>query len=177
VKRDELPREPGHRGHPGAEKIKRLEELVLVARAAREAGKTLVFTNGCFDLLHLGHRHLLDGASQKGDLLIVGVNGDASVRRLKGRGRPKISQEERMLMLAGLEVVDYVICFGEDTPILLLEALRPDILVKGEEYKNGVVVGREVVEGYGGQVAFVSHIPGISTSAILGESASVQPRG
>ena len=169
VSREELLHELRYHGHPGVEKIKKLEELGPLVRSAREAGKTVVFTNGCFDLLHVGHHHLLHGASEMGDLLVVAVNSDASVRRLKGPTRPRISQEERMLMLSGLEVVDFVVCFEEDTPIPLLEALRPDVLVKGEEYKNGVVVGREVVEGYGGQVTFVAHIPGISTSTILGE--------
>jgi D-beta-D-heptose 7-phosphate kinase/D-beta-D-heptose 1-phosphate adenosyltransferase len=95
------------------------------------------------------------------------VNSDASVRRLKGPGRPRILQEDRMVMLAGLEVVDYVVCFDDDTPTALLEALRPQILVKGAAYRDGVVVGREVVEGYGGRIAFVPELQGFSTSALL----------
>ena len=140
-------------------------------RAARGAGKQVVFTNGCFDLLHPGHHHLLHGAAAEGDILIVAVNGDASIRRLKGPGRPVIPEEERLLQLAALEVVDYVIAFEEDTPIPLIEALRPEVLVKGEEYRDGVVVGREIVEGYGGRIAFVSQVPGFSTTAILAKRA------
>ena len=95
------------------------------------------------------------------------MNSDASIRRIKGPGRPVIPEEERLLQLAALEVVDYVIAFEDDTPIPLLEALRPDVLVKGDEYREGVVVGREIVEGNGGRIAFVSQMPGFSTTSIL----------
>ncbi len=169
VSRDEILRDLRFEGHPGAGKLKKLDDLVPIVRAAREAGKTVVFTNGCFDLLHFGHQHLLAGAAREGDILIVAVNSDSSIRRLKGPGRPRTGEEMRMLMIAALEAVDYVISFEEETPIPLLEALRPDVLVKGEEYRQGVVVGRELVEGWGGRVAFVSQIPGISTTTLLRE--------
>lgn len=136
-------------------------------RAAQRRGEKVVFTNGCFDLLHFGHHHLLHHSRRLGDCLIVAVNSDASIRRLKGPGRPINDEGERMLMLSGLESVDYVVLFEEDTPMGLLDLLRPDILVKGGEYQEGVVVGREFVESYGGKVALVEQIPGISTSAIL----------
>jgi D-beta-D-heptose 7-phosphate kinase/D-beta-D-heptose 1-phosphate adenosyltransferase len=177
ISREELLQELKHEGHPVVSKIKRLEDLVPIARAAKEAGRVVVFTNGCFDLLHLGHHELLNGARREGDLLIVAVNSDASVRRLKGPGRPRINQENRVLMLAGLEAVDYVVVFDEDTPDHLLAALRPDVLVKGSEYRSGVVVGREIVEGYGGRVAFVEQVPGISTTAILQGQAERGERG
>jgi D-beta-D-heptose 7-phosphate kinase/D-beta-D-heptose 1-phosphate adenosyltransferase len=127
----------------------------------------VVFTNGCFDLLHFGHHHLLNQARKLGGCLVVAVNSDASIRRLKGPDRPINSQEERMLMLSGLEAVDCVILFDEDTPLALLEALRPEVLVKGGEYRGGGVVGRELVESYGGRVELVEQVPGISTTAIL----------
>jgi D-beta-D-heptose 7-phosphate kinase/D-beta-D-heptose 1-phosphate adenosyltransferase len=167
LSREEILQEIRFEGHPGAEKIKKLDDLVPLARAARAAGKTVVLTNGCFDLLHFGHLHLLQGAAMEGDVLIVAVNSDASIRRLKGPGRPAIPEEDRLLSIAGLEAVDFVVAFEDDTPIPTIEALEPQVLVKGEEYQNGIVVGREVVEGYGGRVAFVSQIPGISTTALL----------
>ena len=167
VSRTEILQELRYGGHPGAAKIKKREELLPAVEAARQAGKSIVFTNGCFDLLHFGHQHLLNGAAQEGDLLIVAVNNDASIRRLKGPDRPQTEEEVRLLMIAALEAVDYVTSFEEDTPIPLLETLRPDVLVKGEEYRTGTVVGREVVEGYGGRIAFVSQVPGISTTSLL----------
>jgi D-beta-D-heptose 7-phosphate kinase/D-beta-D-heptose 1-phosphate adenosyltransferase len=173
ISRDELLQELKYRGHPVVSKIKTLDELREIVQAASAAGKTVVFTNGCFDLLHLGHHHLLGGAKREGDLLIVAVNSDASIRSLKGPGRPQMREEHRVMMLAALEFVDHVIVFDEDTPNRLLEALRPHVLVKGSEYQQGVVVGREIVEGYGGRVAFVEQIPGISTTALLGGQAQL----
>ncbi|MBI4601542.1 MAG: bifunctional heptose 7-phosphate kinase/heptose 1-phosphate adenyltransferase [Planctomycetes bacterium] len=167
VTREEVVQEILYQGHLGVGKLKTREELVPIVEEARRTGRKVVFTNGCFDLLHFGHLHLLAGAAREGDILVVAVNADASVRRLKGPGRPRIPQEMRMLTIAALEAVDYVVSFEEDTPIPLLEALRPDVLVKGEEYRSGVVVGRGLVEGYGGRVAFVSQIPGISTTALI----------
>jgi len=167
VSRAEILQELRYEGHPGATKIKKREELLLSVEAARQMGKSIVFTNGCFDMLHYGHQHLLDGAAQEGDVLIVAVNSDASIRRLKGPERPQTEEEVRLRMIAALEAVDYVLSFEDDTPMPLLEALRPDVLVKGEEYRTGIVVGRELVESYGGRVAFVSQVPGISTSALL----------
>jgi len=167
VKREEIEQELRHAGHPGVGKIKSRAELVPIVAAARREGKKVVLTNGCFDLLHFGHQHLIAGAAREGDLLIVAVNTDDSIRRLKGPDRPRTPQELRMLMIAALEAADYVVAFDEDTPIPLLEAIRPDVLVKGEEYRTGVVVGRELVESYGGRVAFVSQIPGISTTSLL----------
>lgn len=173
VSRSEIEQELTHRGLPVAGKLKTAEELEPLLRDARESGRTVVFTNGCFDLLHLGHHHLLEAARAEGDLLVVAVNSDASIRRLKGPSRPRIPESDRVRMIAGLECVDYVTVFDDDTPIPLLERLRPGVLVKGAEYRGGGVVGHDLVEGYGGRIALVEQIPGISTTALLGEA----PRG
>ena len=169
LSREEILEEARFQGNPAVGKIKKLDELVTAVASARADGKRVAFTNGCFDLLHRGHHHLLQGASDEGDVLVVAINSDASVRRLKGHGRPKVPLEDRLIMLADLQVVNFVIAFDEDTPVPLLEALRPDVLIKGEEYRDGVVVGREVIEKHGGRVAFVSQLPGFSTTRLLQE--------
>lgn len=128
---------------------------------------TLVFTNGCFDLLHEGHRALLSRAAELGDRLLVALNTDASVRRLKGPGRPARPEAERARALLALDEVDAVTSFDEDTPLALIEALRPDVLVKGADYALEEIVGREVVEAAGGRVERVPLVPGVSTSALL----------
>ncbi len=130
-------------------------------------GKRVVFTNGCFDLLHVGHIQYLQAARRLGDCLIVGLNSDASVRRLKGKRRPLISEEERAHILAALDCVDYVTVFNESTPMKLIRTLRPDILVKGGDYRKSEVVGAEFVESYGGRVALVPVVQGKSTSEIV----------
>lgn len=130
-------------------------------------GKRVVFTNGCFDLLHRGHVEYLQQARMLGDLLVVGVNSDQSVRRLKGPGRPLMPEEDRSHILAALEAVDYVCIFEEDTPLKLIEALLPDLLVKGSDYRLQEVVGREVVEKHGGRVATIPVVPNRSTSGII----------
>jgi len=160
------------RGFEHAKKIRLVGELEPVLRESRSAGQKVVFTNGCFDLVHPGHRHLLEGAAREGDILVVAVNSDESVRRLKGPGRPRLPLEDRLVRIAALECVDHVIPFEEDTPLRILEALRPDVLVKGEEYRSGVVVGRELVEGYGGRVALLPMLPRFSTTGLLGDSAT-----
>ncbi len=141
----------------------------LAARAAswRIAGKRIVFTNGCYDLLHAGHLSLLHGAARLGDVLVLAINSDASVRRLKGPERPLVPQVERAALLAALACVDAVTVFDEDTPLAVIEAVRPDVLVKGADYNADQVVGREVVEAYGGRVALVPLLPQKSTSALV----------
>jgi D-beta-D-heptose 7-phosphate kinase/D-beta-D-heptose 1-phosphate adenosyltransferase len=124
----------------------------------------VVFTNGCFDLLHVGHVRYLEAARRKGDVLVVGVNGDATVGELKGAGRPILPLDERMRILAALAAVDYVVAFDEPTPHGLLRELRPDVLVKGGDYGIEGVVGREVVWEYGGEVCVVPATEGLSTS-------------
>ncbi|HEY5976003.1 MAG TPA: D-glycero-beta-D-manno-heptose 1-phosphate adenylyltransferase, partial [Geobacteraceae bacterium] len=156
------------RGHRDSDtKIKHLDALAAVVAAEQARGKRVVFTNGCFDLIHVGHVKYLQKARAFGDLLILGLNSDASIRRLKGEKRPLIDQEERAHILAALDCIDYVVIFDEDTPLALIEALRPQVLVKGGDYTLDGVVGREVVESYGGRVELVPFVDGRSTSTII----------
>ncbi|MDB5226290.1 MAG: rfaE bifunctional protein [Bacteroidota bacterium] len=129
--------------------------------------KKIVFTNGCFDLLHEGHLHLLREAKKLGDILIVAVNDDASVKRLKGEKRPVENLETRMKKLSQLNVVDAVISFDEDTPLELIQKIEPDILVKGNDYKEEDVVGGELVKKCGGKVVLIPLLDGFSTTASL----------
>jgi len=142
-------------------------ELQKIVSRARAQGKRVVFTNGCFDILHVGHIKLLQKARALGDLLVVGINDDASVRALKGDRRPLIGQEERAHVLAALDSVDFVAFFSEETPMALIEALRPDVLVKGGDYAIHEVVGRSFVESYGGHVELVPIVEGFSTSDLV----------
>ncbi len=127
----------------------------------------VVFTNGCFDIIHAGHVGYLEQARQLGDRLIVAVNSDNSVRKLKGDGRPINPEDRRMAVLAGLGAVDWVVCFDDDTPEELLRILQPDILVKGGDYEKETVVGWEIVEGYGGEVQVLDFLDNVSTTAIV----------
>lgn len=148
-------------------KIVDVAEMEQILVHNRVQGKRIVFTNGCFDILHAGHIAYLEAARRLGDVLVVGVNDDASVRRLKGKQRPLLSVEERTQVLAGLECIDYLMVFGEDTPHRLIETLRPDVLAKGDDYRLDEVVGREVVEKYGGRVELLPVTPGVSTTRIV----------
>lgn len=148
--------------------VKLLTRTGLLQRFGRPRAQRVVFTNGCFDVLHRGHVTYLDAARRLGDLLVVGVNTDASVRRLaKGPGRPVTPEADRALMVAALESVDAVTLFDEDTPLELIAALVPDVLVKGGDYVPHQVVGRDVVEGAGGRVVILPFVPGYSTTGIL----------
>jgi D-beta-D-heptose 7-phosphate kinase/D-beta-D-heptose 1-phosphate adenosyltransferase len=131
------------------------------------AGRTIVFTNGCFDIIHRGHITLLDASRALGDCLVVGINSDDSVRRLKGEGRPVNGQEDRVHVLLGLRSVDYVTVFEEDTPIETIEALEPDVLVKGAEYGSGEIVGEDFVLARGGRVERLEMVEGYSSSGII----------
>ncbi len=146
--------------------------LAARVRRWRSEGKRIVFANGCFDLLHAGHLSLLHEAARHGDVLIVGINSDASISRLKGPRRPLIPESERAAMLAALECVDAVTVFAEDTPLELLHAIRPDVLVKGRDYSVEQVVGRELVESGGGQVLLVPLLPERSTTALIDRIAN-----
>ena len=159
--RDELQRMMGLR----MSKLLQCKELASELSRRKRQGETVVFTNGCFDLLHMGHVRYLQQARRLGHCLVVAINSDDSVRRLKGPTRPVIQEGERAELLASLECIDYVIIFDEDTPIPLLEALRPDILAKGGT--TPVVVGRELVEGYGGKVLTLDKVDGLSTTQII----------
>jgi len=158
------------RGHRDSDnKIKNLDVLVEIISAEKSRGKKIVFTNGCFDLLHVGHVKYLQKARSFGDLLILGLNSDASIKRLKGDKRPLIGEEERAHILAALDCIDYVVVFDDDTPLTLIEALKPSILVKGGDYTLDGVVGREAVEAAGGRVELVQFVDGKSTTNIIGK--------
>jgi len=148
-------------------KIKNPDSLRTILEAEKARGKRVVFTNGCFDLLHAGHVKYLQKARNLGDLLVLGLNSDASVRRLKGEKRPLINEAERAHILAALDCIDYVVIFDEDTPLRLIETLKPLILAKGGDYTPETVVGREVVESYGGRVELVEFVDGKSTTNII----------
>jgi D-glycero-beta-D-manno-heptose 1-phosphate adenylyltransferase len=144
-----------------------VEEAILRFGREKRNGRRLVFTNGCFDLLHPGHIRSLELARELGDALIVGLNSDASVRQLKGPGRPVIPEPERAEILAALESVDAVVIFDELTPREIISRLLPDVLVKGGDWPGDQIVGREEVEAAGGRVVSIPVVPGYSTSAIL----------
>lgn len=149
------------------EKLQSLEPLARIVRRVKVRGQTVVLTNGCFDLLHAGHVKVLERAKRLGDLLIVALNSDASVRRLKGRARPLIGQRDRALMLAALESVTYVTIFSEDTPRRVIQRLRPDVLVKGADWRTQAIVGRDLVKRWGGRLVRVPLLKGYSTSRLI----------
>ena len=157
----------GHDHHDTDAKIKSRTVLAATIATLREQGKSIVFTNGCFDLLHVGHVKYLQAARQLGDLLILGLNSDASIKRLKGPRRPLIGQDERAHLMAALDCIDYVCIFDEDTPLTLIEAVKPSILVKGGDYTPEGVVGKDLVESYGGRVELIPFVDGKSTSTII----------
>jgi D-beta-D-heptose 7-phosphate kinase/D-beta-D-heptose 1-phosphate adenosyltransferase len=144
-----------------------LASLVEERRAWKAEGRRVAFTNGCFDLLHPGHIALLEAARDEGDLLVVALNSDASVRMLKGAGRPVTPEGERAEALLALEAVDRVVIYDEPTPLEVIRAIGPDVLVKGADWSMDAIVGREEVEGAGGRVVRVEIVAGRSTSAIL----------
>jgi len=155
-----------------AAKIATVDALKEVCAEARRAGKVIAFANGCFDLLHVGHVRYLQGARAEGDLLIVGVNADASVRKLKGEGRPLQNEQDRALLVAALHAVDWVVIFPEDTVENLLLALRPEVHCKGTDYTEDTVPERQVVKGYGGRVAIVGDPKDHDTSKLLARLAT-----
>jgi D-beta-D-heptose 7-phosphate kinase/D-beta-D-heptose 1-phosphate adenosyltransferase len=169
VTRDEILRDLLHESGSavGGNKNLPLDLLCLALESRRRLGQRIVFTNGCFDVLHAGHVQYLNEARQQGDLLVVGVNTDASVRELKGPTRPVNDLEARTTVLAGMSAVDYVVAFAEPTPLELIRAVKPDVLVKGADYRAEDVVGAEFVKGYGGRVHLAPLREGVSSSGIL----------
>lgn len=139
----------------------------LVERLKSRGDQRVVFTNGCFDLVHRGHVDYLSRARDLGDLLILGLNSDSSVRRLKGPSRPIVDEKSRALLLAAFQFIDYVVLFEEDTPYELIKAAQPDILVKGGDYKPEDIVGYDIVKQRGGQVVTIDFVPGFSTTNIV----------
>lgn len=149
------------------DKVKKLEELKTIRAALKRAGKRVVFTNGCFDIIHVGHVRLLREARKHGDALVLAINSDNSVRALKGQKRPYVPQDERAEVVAGLEMVDYVIIFNELDPLRVITELAPDVLVKGGDWTVDTIVGRDVVEGAGGKVISLPFVEGLSTTNII----------
>jgi D-beta-D-heptose 7-phosphate kinase/D-beta-D-heptose 1-phosphate adenosyltransferase len=148
-------------------KIRRIDALKRIRARLRREGKRVVFTNGCFDLIHGGHIHLFRWAKKQGDVLIVALNTDASIRRLKGPTRPIFPLAERFEVLTAIEDIDYLVSFGEDTPRKIIAALLPDILVKGGDWGPGEIVGAEEVEAAGGRVLRVPYLKGHSSTDII----------
>ena len=148
-------------------KIKKLSSLKKVLTRRRKAGEKIVFTNGCFDVLHVGHTRYLQKARALGDVLVIGLNTDRSVQKLKGMGRPVNPENNRAEVLGALECVDYVVLFSEDTPLRLIRTLRPDFLVKGGDWSKESIVGKGVVESYGGHVKTIPFVKGFSTTGVL----------
>ena len=148
-------------------KIGELHEIKNILANAKKERKTVVLTNGCFDLLHRGHVHLLREAKKRGDILVVAVNSDRSVKAIKGADRPILPDSERAELIAALEMVDYVICFDEPDPYEVIRALQPDVLVKGGDWPKDRIVGADIVEGRGGEVVVIPHLEGHSTTEII----------
>ena len=161
------PRWGRFRGPYNGSMVRTRAELIGERQDWRRRGQTVVFTNGCFDLLHPGHVALFEAARAQGAVLVVGLNSDRSVRALKGEGRPLISESERAETVAALEAVDRVVIYDEDTPLSLITAVEPDVLVKGADWPLDAIVGREEVERGGGRVVRVELLPGRSTTSIV----------
>ena len=151
------------------------EELLALRRSLKSKGKRVVFTNGCFDILHRGHVEYLTRAKALGDVLIVGVNSDESVTRLKGPGRPIVEQEDRAVIVAALAAVDYVCLFKEDTPFELIKQVVPDVLVKGADWNVEDVIGKDIVERAGGSVQTIDFLPSRSTTGLIDRIRSRRP--
>jgi D-beta-D-heptose 7-phosphate kinase/D-beta-D-heptose 1-phosphate adenosyltransferase len=149
------------------QKIRERKTLLRIIKDLKAKGKRIVFTNGCFDLLHIGHIRYLEEAKALGDVLVVGVNSDSSVRKLKGPKRPVLPEEERTEILSGLGCVDYITIFDERDPLKLITSLHPDVLVKGGDWTKDQIVGSEVVERSGGEVVILPFVQGASTSNLI----------
>ena len=154
-------------------KIKNLRELRKEISRLKAKGKRVAFTNGCFDLLHYGHVKYLEDAKRKGDILVVAINQDASIRRIKGDKRPIVNEQDRARIVAALESVDYVTLFKEDTPLKVIKLLKPDILVKGADWNKDNIVGADFVLSYGGRVATIKLVKGRSTSGLIEKIAKI----
>jgi len=148
-------------------KLKNLDELTELAAQARQNGKSVVFTNGCFDILHRGHVHVLRQAKAAGDLLIVALNSDRSVQEIKGAHRPVLPESDRIELIGAMEMVDYVIIFDEPDPYKLIAAIKPDVLAKGGDWSAEKIIGADVVEQAGGRIVMIPYLKGFSTSEII----------
>jgi D-beta-D-heptose 7-phosphate kinase/D-beta-D-heptose 1-phosphate adenosyltransferase len=148
-------------------KIKNLSQMKTILAGLKARGKRIVFTNGCFDLLHVGHVRYLKKAKSLGDILIIGMNTDRSVRTIKGEKRPIVPEKERAEVLSALEFVDYLVFFDEPDPLGLIAALKPDVLVKGADWSQDRIIGREIVEKIGGRVVRVPLVAGASSTGVI----------
>lgn len=144
--------------------LRRLKKLISILKTRR---KKIVFTNGCFDLLHWGHVKYLQDAKKKGDILVVGINSDSSVKRIKEEKRPVVNEKDRLRLVAALESVDYVVLFKEDTPLKIIKFIKPDVLVKGADWNKNNIVGRDIILSYGGRVSTIKFVKGYSTSNLI----------
>jgi len=151
---------------PGT-KINSLSTLKRKIEQLKKRGKRIVFTNGCFDILHYGHTKYLQDARGKGDYLVVGVNSDSSIKKIKGRNRPVIKEADRLRVVEALGCVDFVVLFKEDNPLKVIMALKPDILVKGSDWNKKKIIGADFVESYGGKVETIKLVKGRSTSLLI----------
>ena len=150
-----------------SKKLKSLDEVAAIAAQARQSGRIVVFTNGCFDLLHRGHVHILRQAKATGDLLIVAINSDRSVKSIKDASRPILPETDRVELIAAMEMVDYVVLFDEPDPYRLIAAIKPDVLAKGGDWSTDKIVGADVVAENGGRVTVIPYLPGFSTTEII----------
>ncbi|HEV8344699.1 MAG TPA: D-glycero-beta-D-manno-heptose 1-phosphate adenylyltransferase [Candidatus Binatia bacterium] len=149
------------------DKIRKLRELKVIVEKARAEGKKVVFTNGCFDLLHRGHLHLLREAEKLGDLLVVALNSDISVKSIKDPSRPILPEDERAELISALEMVDYVTVFDESDPYNVIKELKPDVLAKGGDWSEDKIIGKDIVEKEGGKVVVVPYLEGHSTTQLI----------
>lgn len=154
-------------------KIKHSRQLKIIISRLRKQGKIIVFTNGCFDLLHYGHARYLEDAKKEGDILVVAVNSDESVQKIKGDKRPVVSQGDRLKLLAALESVDYVTLFHEQSPLRLIRDLEPDVLVKGADWDKEKIVGKDIVLSCGGKVSTIKLVKGRSTTKLIKKIAKL----
>ncbi|MFH0855179.1 MAG: D-glycero-beta-D-manno-heptose 1-phosphate adenylyltransferase [Candidatus Omnitrophota bacterium] len=148
-------------------KIKTLRELKGEIARLKRQGRKIVFTNGCFDILHYGHAKYLHDARNKGDVLVVAVNSDSSIRKIKGKNRPIVGQGYRLKLLSALESVDYLVLFKETTPLSVITQIRPDVLVKGADWQKSKIAGSDFVASYGGKVLTIGLVEGLSTSKLI----------
>ncbi len=148
-------------------KIINFSQIKTIIPRLQSQKKKIVFTNGCFDLLHIGHIQYLRKAKSQGDILVIGLNSDQSVRMIKGKNRPIVPEKERAEIVASLEMVDYVILFNDPDPLRLIESLKPNILVKGADWPKSRIIGREIVEKIGGRVIRVPLVPGASSTGLI----------
>ncbi len=148
-------------------KIKKINQMKSIVARLKARGEKVVFTNGCFDILHVGHIRYLKKAKKQGDILVIGLNSDRSVKKIKGKERPIVPEKERAEVLSALEFVDYVVLFDEPDPFQLIQSLKPNILVKGSDWPKDKIIGREIVEKTGGRVVRVPLVRGASSTGVI----------